>query len=1042
MPPDDGYLPTTRSSVELGNMRGYSSGRMSSLPLVHQFSEAEKFRGSAVSTGSVGEHLPSQGAEKVDPASGDSAGSGAENSSKLEDVALAMQETDLSPYVQPSFVSRVGSLVLACARPLLVGSAGALLGALELASVAVCLLLLLAAAHVPARGSADAEILNAGVLAVSTLAGTLAGLVLSVWAARSGLLGRAFSGRPGGGTADKAVRGIRVNTAGGGRLRVFWLRAVAALAVAPLSATLCLFVPSEPQTALLDTLRPLLAIGLGWSGGVELPAGYCASFGAAPLLQGGGPSRGQAVRQLSEAVDGGGESGRKPLQRLSPGWWRRWGDTKAGAAAALVANMTRAEAGRLVQGFGWAGFSLPEGLYTGSVLGVPRLGLPGLHMQDAAQGYRTMFDSQVGTVTAWPSLLSFAASWDASLTREFASALGREFRAKGANVILGPSVNVHRVARNGRNAEYLSGEEPRLGEVLVAAYVQGVQSEKVAAVVKHYALNNQETHRATVDVEVDERTRREVYYPPFEAAVRAGVASFMCSYNLVDGEHACGSEALSSELRDGLGFADGWMMSDWWAVHSSDAARGGVDQNMPGNDGWFDLYRLGGASGESDSRPHGLVGQMAERVVRGALAADAYDAMPCHVGCDCGPLMMDGVSTSAEHRALARRAAASSVVLLKNEGVLPLQRDPPAGRLRIALLGSACAAPSAWQSRAAREDWAAGDYYTVGGSGRVFFPGDASLLAGLEAAGYDVALHPVDRSSDAEAAMRGFDVAIACGGGVTQESRDRPSLRLDQDHFLQQLVARTRASRSVDAPPHVRLPPLIVVALAPGAILTSWAEHADAALVLFLGGEATGLALSDVLSGHVSPSGRLPLTLPAAEADATPPCAGLSCSYTEGLALAWRGLHKRPVAFPFGHGLSYTRFSYSWETEPAPSAGGGATLDGRGDAQQPLFNLSFRVQNDGAREGQEVAQLYLSYPESAGEPPLVLRHFVKTRPLQPSQSELVSLSLSRRDLSTWRPADSSSERGGWRVAHGRFGVVVGGSSRPAEGEGLRAEFEV
>jgi len=176
--------------------------------------------------------------------------------------------------------------------------------------------------------------------------------------------------------------------------------------------------------------------------------------------------------------------------------------------------------------------------------GVPRLELPGLHMQDASQGYRTMFDPQVGTVTAWPSLLALASTWDVSLAAAYGRYIGAEFRSKGATVLLGPSLNVHRVPRGGRNAEYLSGEEPGLGAAMASALVGGVQSTGVVAVAKHFALNQQETDRDSTDVYVDERALWEVYYPPFVAAVEAGVASVMCSYNKINGSHACGARGL------------------------------------------------------------------------------------------------------------------------------------------------------------------------------------------------------------------------------------------------------------------------------------------------------------------------------------------------------------------------------------------------------------------------------------------------------------------------------------------------------------------
>eukprot|EP00966_Prymnesium_polylepis_P318542 7357590-Prymnesium_polylepis.1 len=202
-------------------------------------------------------------------------------------------------------------------------------------------------------------------------------------------------------------------------------------------------------------------------------------------------------------------------------------------------------------------------------------------MQDAAQGYRTINNVMRKQVTSWPCGLAAGATWDRDLVSAWGHALGREFRAKGSNMILGPSVNVHRIARNGRNAEYLSGEEPALGAALAPRYIAGVQAEGVGAVAKHYILNSQETHRMSSSSDADERTLQEVYLPPFAAAVRAGVAAVMCSYNLVHGQYACGNNhTLNTVLKGQLGFK-GWVMSDWWALHSPDAARGGVDQNLP-----------------------------------------------------------------------------------------------------------------------------------------------------------------------------------------------------------------------------------------------------------------------------------------------------------------------------------------------------------------------------------------------------------------------------------------------------------------------------
>ena len=252
------------------------------------------------------------------------------------------------------------------------------------------------------------------------------------------------------------------------------------------------------------------------------------------------------------------------------------------AAKNIVLQMTEEEKYSILNGVGFISRLQEEGYYVGNEPPIDRLGIPSIKMQDAAQGFRTTDERMIGGVTAWPCSLAVASTWDVSRMEEWGHALGVEHRTKGANVILGPAVNVHRVAKGGRNAEYLSGEEPTLGVDLTKAYIRGVQAEGVMAVVKHFALNNQETSRNSVDSHCDERTMQEVYYPPFAAAVSEGVASFMCSYNLVNSTHSCGNDSLlSRDLKSRMGF-EGFVMSDWWAIHDKGWQNYGLDMDMPG----------------------------------------------------------------------------------------------------------------------------------------------------------------------------------------------------------------------------------------------------------------------------------------------------------------------------------------------------------------------------------------------------------------------------------------------------------------------------
>ncbi|KAJ4457843.1 putative Thermostable beta-glucosidase B [Paratrimastix pyriformis] len=218
------------------------------------------------------------------------------------------------------------------------------------------------------------------------------------------------------------------------------------------------------------------------------------------------------------------------------------------------------------------------GAYAGVVPANNRLGIPAIHLQDGPQGV----GDNVEEVTCWPSALTVAASWDPEMMHAFASAMAVEQKTKGTNVLLGPMVNIARVPQAGRNFESM-GEDPYFAAIMGAANIQGIQSQGILGCLKHWALNDQEQDRADIDVNVDERTAHELYFPAFEAAIKAGVGTVMCSYNKVNGTYVCENKALlTRELRDRMGF-QGWVMSDWYATHSSTtAALAGLDQEMPG----------------------------------------------------------------------------------------------------------------------------------------------------------------------------------------------------------------------------------------------------------------------------------------------------------------------------------------------------------------------------------------------------------------------------------------------------------------------------
>ena len=723
--------------------------------------------------------------------------------------------------------------------------------------------------------------------------------------------------------------------------------------------------------------------------------------------------------------------------------YEQWGATPEEAASKLVdEHLTWEEKANLLHGYGGVG---TVDWYVSQVRGIPRLGIPSTNMQDAGQGFRTVHSKQYGQVTSFPCQLAAAATWDVTLMYRYARAIGDEFNAKGANMILGPAVNVHRVARNGRNAEYLSGEDPALGAPMADAYVRGVQSAGVAAVVKHFVLNGQETNRGWESSDVSDRVLWEVYYPPFKAAVDAGVGCVMCGYNRYNGTYVCGGggdgggggeRAILHDLRGKMGFK-GFVMTDWWALHQTEAAHYGVDQEQPmklrnGAQGYFNHGALQWVNADVDA--------MARRVLTGMFMGGAWDARGgesgaarprCTPGDDCSYLLYQSMARSDAHQALAREVAAASSVLLKNDGgVLPLRKG---GGLKVALMGSACTSAflGDWVNQ-----WDAADIYTVGGSGRVgVSPSLAStILEGLQErkdAGDLSALNLYDfdwnPSEWVPGALRDNDVAIACGGTAAAEATDRRDLKLDQDAFLVEAATIARDARR--SREH-SVAPLIVVGIAPGAITADWADGADAAVLMFAPGQETGRAFTDVLFGDVNPSGRLPVTIPKREEDCVAPSWDERIPYSEGLAVGWRGLVNKEVRFPFGHGLSFTSFAHSWSRTPparvaapaAPSSAGG------GGTATVLVTLRVTVTNTGERAGHEVLQLYLAYPESAGEPPLVLRGFRKTPLLAPGESANVAFGLDAEALSIWSGEDVGGF-GGWQLVEGRFRVLLGASSR-------------
>lgn len=652
------------------------------------------------------------------------------------------------------------------------------------------------------------------------------------------------------------------------------------------------------------------------------------------------------------------------------------------APAVAVAAMTIEEKASLLTGAtGW------------TTTAVERVGADTVVVADGPHGVRrpadlASFDTEVATpATCFPTASALASSWDPDLVHEVGRAIGVEARALGVDVLLGPGVNIKRSPLCGRNFEYFS-EDPYLAGELAVGYIDGVQSQGVGTSLKHFAVNNQETRRFTVDAQVDERSLREIYLPAFEAAVkRSRPWTVMCAYNSINGtlgsEH---SRLLTEILRGEWGF-DGLVMSDWGAVRDRVAAvRAGLDLEMPG------------------PRPH-RVAKVVEAVRSGRLDVSVVDAAAERVlGLGARVAARRAEEPEAPsvdaHHALARRAAAESMVLLKNDGILPLHHVR-----RIAVVG-----------RTARFA-----HYQGSGSSHITptrldepLAELARLATGAEvvyAEGYPegAEVRP-DLIDEAVLLAQGADVVVVFAGlpaWKEVEGADRTDIGLPA-----QQVALIRAVTEAQ--------PRTVVVLNNGSAVATrdWEDGAAAILEAWMMGQAGGGAVADLLFGRVNPSGRLAETFPLRLED-TPaylsfPGDGDVVRYDEGLYVGYRWYDARAldVSYPFGHGLSYTSFGYS-DVEASRS------VFGPGDG----VAVSVTVTNTGPVAGRDVVQVYVHAPDSpVSRAAQELRGFAKVA-LEPGESERVTVELGPRAFQRWEDGT------GWVTDRGRYELRVGSSSR-------------
>lgn len=624
---------------------------------------------------------------------------------------------------------------------------------------------------------------------------------------------------------------------------------------------------------------------------------------------------------------------------------------------------------------------------------VERLGIPAMMVSDGPHGLRTQKkdspdpnDSIVAV--CYPAGCAAASSFDPDLAAREGAAIGRECRAEGVGVILGPAINIKRSPLCGRNFEYYS-EDPFLAGTLAAGFIRGVQGEGVGTSLKHFAANNQEYRRMSASSDMSERTLREIYLPAFETAVKqAQPWTVMCSYNRINGVYASENEELLEDILRGEWGFEGFVMSDWGAT--ADRVRGvlaGLELEMPGSGGLNDAKLVEAVrSGELDEA---ALDRAAARILNIVLRSADLAQKPA-------------VFDRAADHALAAELAKECAVLLQNKGALPLKQ----GR-KAAYIGGFAAKPR----------------YQGGGSSHINSWRVDSALDAARQRGRRVTYvegFPADRDQREEAdflqaveAAADADVAVIFAGlpdSFESEGSDRKHMRLPD--CQNNLIARVAAVQ-----------PNTVVVLHTGApVECPWADDVSAVLCMYLAGEGAGEAADALLWGEANPCGRLPETWPLRLED-TPcyldfPGDGHTVPYNEGVYVGyrWYDARKMPVRWPFGHGLSYTGYVYR-----------DARLDSGTLDEDGAVTVTVTVKNSGAMPGKEVVQLYVSdktgKPAPGGRPPQELRAFAKVA-LEPGEEKQVRFTLTARDLSWY-----SEELGDWYAHSGRYELRIGHSSR-------------
>lgn len=673
-----------------------------------------------------------------------------------------------------------------------------------------------------------------------------------------------------------------------------------------------------------------------------------------------------------------------------------------------------------------------------SSAGVPRLGIPELWTDDGPHGVRpeVLWDewNQAGwtndSCIAFPALTALAATWDRDVSRLYGKSLGEEARYRKKDVILGPGVNIYRTPLNGRNFEYM-GEDPYLAAKMVVPYIKGLQSNGVAACLKHFALNNNEVNRHTSNVIVDDRALYEIYLPAFKEAVDSGVWSVMGAYNLYKDRHLCHNQYILNDILKGEWGFDGAVISDWGGTHDTEQAiYNGLDLE-------FGSWTDGLSQGTNNAYDNYYLAMPYLKLIKaGKVGTKELDEKARRVLRLMYRTVMDnnrpyGSLCSPEHSEAARHIGEEGIVLLANRGnVLPMKLD---GRKKVAVIGENAikmmTVGGGSSSLKARYEISPLDGLRKRLAGKadvVYARGYVGDTTG-EYNGVTTGQNLADDRTPEQLIAEAVDVAkdadyVIFVGGLNKdnhqdcEDSDRAGLELpyNQDAVIEALAAVN--------------PNLVVVNISGNAVAMPWVDKVPAIVQAWFLGSEGGNALASVLTGDVNPSGKLPMTFPARLSDVGAHAVGqypgtprndgsniVDIEYREGIFVGYRWADKNKIQplFPFGHGLSYTTFDY-----------GKATIDKTEGTADDVFTVSIPVTNTGDRAGREIVQLYVSDLKTTLPRPVKELKGFKKISLEPGQTETVTFEISRDDLSYF-----DADKHAWVVDPGKFEALVGASSR-------------